>query len=159
MNSPLKTVLTVTILGTKCCRPWDGRRVKVSVATNKASLHQLRYSQQFTWWCRVYPVPISINNCIYVKYKVLRFMVFLLRHSWEQRELDLALQAPTTLSLLQTRTKTQSAKLCLHVSLNWNESLVSNSNYLSSWSADYCFFFFCINNVVNWHGSKRKVLP
>lgn len=64
MSSPLKTALTVTILGTKCCRPWDGRRVKVSVATSRASLHQLRYSQQLPGSVRVYPVTISINNCI-----------------------------------------------------------------------------------------------
>lgn len=65
----------------------------------------------------------SASITIYIL-KVFKFVFFLLRHSWEQKELDLALKAPTTPSLLQTRTKTQSAKPCLLASLNWNESLV-----------------------------------
>lgn len=47
MNSQLKMVSTVTTLGTKCCRPWAGRRVKVSVATSRASLHRSRYWDNF----------------------------------------------------------------------------------------------------------------
>lgn len=45
MSSPLRTVLTVTTSGTRCCRPWGGRRGKVSAATSRGSPHRSRYSK------------------------------------------------------------------------------------------------------------------
>lgn len=57
---------------------------------------------------------------------VIKFMISLLRPSWERKEQDSALKAPTTLSLHQTHTRMQSAKLCLPVSLSWNETPAPN---------------------------------
>lgn len=71
------------------------------------------------WWCW------SVSTLCLCK--VPNVMLVVLRHSYEQKELDLALRAPTTPSLLQTHTKTQSAKLCLLASLNWNKSLAPAS--------------------------------
>lgn len=67
MNSPPKMASTVTTLGTKCSRPWAGKREKASVATSRASPHRLRYKwktrplvsgcvQRPTAWTTVYRV-------------------------------------------------------------------------------------------------------
>lgn len=45
MNNPPKTVWAVTILGTKCYKPWAGRRGRDLVVTSRASLRRLRYVQ------------------------------------------------------------------------------------------------------------------
>lgn len=66
------------------------------------------------------------------KQTALKFLIFLIRPSWGQKELDWALKAPTTLSLLQTRTRTRSVKLCLPVSPSWNEATFSLSTIVFS---------------------------
>lgn len=70
------------------------------------------------WGFFFFPSPASKQN-------VLKFLIFLIRPSWGQKELDWALKAPTTLSLRQTRTRMQSVKLCLPVSPSWNEATFS----------------------------------
>lgn len=65
MNSPPKMASTVTILGTKCSRPWAGKREKVLVATSRASLHQLRYKfKNPPSGVGVRSASNSINGCL-----------------------------------------------------------------------------------------------
>lgn len=94
-----------------------------------------------------FPSPVS-------KETVLKFLIFLIRPSWGQKELDWALKAPTTLYLPQTRTRTQSVKLCLPVSPSWNEATFSLSTIVFSsafsailtarWMSEtFCFRMHC----------------
>lgn len=103
----------------------------------------------------LYPAPNSININNRDLYKVLNVGFLLLRHSWEQRELDLAPKAPTTLYLLRTHTKMQSAKPCSLASPNWSETFVSSSNYLFSLPADLFPTLLHPQWQVNWHGRKK----
>lgn len=73
------------------------------------------------------------------------YFVLLFRHSWEQKELDLARKAPTTRSPRQTLTKMRSAKQCLPASLNWNEAFHLSSDHSLSLPTDLLLCIYMNN--------------
>lgn len=119
-SSPQKMASTVTTLGTRCCRPWAGKRGKVLDATSRASRLPLRYGGSVCEFVFVFfPFPLFFSFLHECLLRGLRCAVVLCRHSWEQRELDSAPKAPTTTSPLQTRTKMRSARQCSLASRSW----------------------------------------
>ena len=92
------------------------------------------------------------------------------RLSWERREPVLEPKAATTTSQPQTRTKTQSAKPCLHASLksnegarptwSWEQAVVSiRSCSLCYWTTSSLLgATWCLCQVDLWRGVLRTVI-
>ena len=129
-EQPTKDGLNSDNIGNKMLQAMGWKEGKGLGRNQQGITTPIEVSKANIFWCLGLP---SIYQYGYVcGYKSVKrtwhYVFFLLRRSWEQKELDLALKEATTPSLPRTRTKTQSAKPCLLASLSWSESLVSSSN-------------------------------